>query len=361
MDLKKTILVLAAAALALSACSGTGKDIAALGGADAAAFATGGEVTKTLKVKDFSRIKSSLYVDIHYTQGAQYKVTVSGTAGAIAKADFSVSDGTLTIKQKSDNSTVNNGNESNHLWLDITAPDLNGIDNNGRMSLQAKTFSPSEFVIDNSGILNISTESIKCKATGDGFSLDNSGRMELNSSAITAANASISNNGILTFNGGKMEIEATHMDNSGRIDISGNVKGASASISNNGIFTSGMTFDLAKEYKYDNSGRYDFTGNITAGSIDISNAGIDSQKTELKADALKIGINGRSDYDMGFSGSEAQLECSGIGTFNLDVDCQKLNVEASGRIEVTLSGTADNTEFTGSGISNIDTTGLNKF
>lgn len=47
--------------------------------------------------------------------------------------------------------------------------------------------------------------------------------------------------------------------------------------------------------------------------------------------------------------------------FNLSLDCQSVTASASGRIEVTLSGMADNTEFTGSGVSHIKTSELNKF
>ena len=64
---------------------------------------------------------------------------------------------------------------------------------------------------------------------------------------------------------------------------------------------------------------------------------------------------------MSFTGGRADLTCSGVGDFDLSLDCRRIDVMASGRIGLELSGTADNTDFTGSGVSNIDTSRLNKF
>ena len=94
--------------MSLSACNVTGKNAQSYNSGNAAAFASEGKVTKTLNLKNFSKIKSSLNVDISYTQGNSYKVTVSGTAKALARADISVSNGMLVIEKKANRTNANN-------------------------------------------------------------------------------------------------------------------------------------------------------------------------------------------------------------------------------------------------------------
>ena len=45
----------------------------------------------------------------------------------------------------------------------------------------------------------------------------------------------------------------------------------------------------------------------------------------------------------------------------LNVDCDKLTADTSGSLRLKVNGRADNTEFNGSGVSKIDTSGLNNF
>ena len=43
------------------------------------------------------------------------------------------------------------------------------------------------------------------------------------------------------------------------------------------------------------------------------------------------------------------------------LDCSSIEVNSNGQINVTLSGAADNMSLDGSGISNVNTSRLNKF
>ena len=360
MNIKTLAIAITAAALSLSACNVTGKNAQSYNSGNAAAFASEGKVTKTLNLKNFSKIKSSLNVDISYTQGNSYKVTVSGTAEALARADISVSGGTLTIEQ--DNSRDNTySNGSNKLHFNITAPHISDITNHGRMDFTTSRLKGKGTDIENNGVLQFSADEVVVETYGAGLKLTNHGRADITIGTTSAGKTAIDNNGILTLSSDKMNAGSMKLSNYGRMDFSADVKASSADLDNNGIFESDASFTVEDSYEYTNYGRCDFTGDITAKSIDISNSGIDQQDGKLKADALSMDVNGRSDYNLSFSGGTAKLTCSGIGDFNLSVDCQRLNVEASGRIDVRLSGTADNTEFTGAGISNIDTSKLNKF
>ena len=346
MNIKTLAIAITAAALSLSACNVTGKNAQSYNSGNAAAFASEGKVTKTLNLKNFSKIKSSLNVDISYTQGNSYKVTVSG--------------GTLTIEQ--DNSRDNTySNGSNKLHFNITAPHISDITNHGRMDFTTSRLKGKGTDIENNGVLQFSADEVVVETYGAGLKLTNHGRADITIGTTSAGKTAIDNNGILTLSSDKMNAGSMKLSNYGRMDFSADVKASSADLDNNGIFESDASFTVEGSYEYTNYGRCDFTGDVTAKSIDISNSGIDQQDGKLKADALSMDVNGRSDYNLSFSGGTAKLTCSGIGDFNLSVDCQRLNVEASGRIDVRLSGTADNTEFTGVGISNIDTSKLNKF
>ena len=96
-------------------------------------------------------------------------------------------------------------------------------------------------------------------------------------------------------------------------------------------------------------------------SISMTNSGLDKKKGKLKADRLSIDVNGQSRYEMSFTGGDARLDCSGIGNFEMALDCSSIEVNSNGQINVTLSGAADNMSLDGSGISNVNTSRLNKF
>ena len=103
------------------------------------------------------------------------------------------------------------------------------------------------------------------------------------------------------------------------------------------------------------------TGESVAGSMAMGTMVVDSLGGRLKAASLAMKVEGQSNYDISFSGTQAKLSCSGVGRFKLALDCQSINIDTSGQIDISLSGTADKTEFTGTGVSHINTSGLNKF
>lgn len=361
MDIKTLTLAVVTAVFSLSACGSTAKEAAAVGITDVADMGTNGNVTKTLNLKHFKEINSSLNVVISYTQGNDYKVTVSGGAGTIAATDISVSNGTLKIAPKKNNANIDNGKSGTELRLDITAPAIENIENYGRMSFTTGTVSTGKMSVNNSGVLSFNAISITGNQRQSCFKIENHGRADVKTERTDIGTTNVNNSGVLDFDCGKAATSTTEIENHGRMNISGTVKSSSVNINNSGACTSDASYNVSGSYDFTNHGRYKNDRDITAKSITINNSGTDTEGCTLKADVLDITIYGRCKYDINFSGDTAKLNCSGVGDFNLNVDCKDINVEASGNVKVKLSGTADNTEFNGSGISKIDTSGLNKF
>lgn len=268
------------------------------------------------------------------------------------------------------------------------------IDNSGRLTVKVPTIDTKLLSLDNTGILTLENNDI----TG-GLSLDNSGRLDF-SGNIKGQGAEVYNDGICSMtstlsltgsyscnNKGRLEMKGNvkgttaelynsgictmtsaldltdsySCDNKGRLEMTGDVKGTTADLYNSGVCKMNGSFTLQGDYSYKNAGRADNNGDVTARTITISNSGMDNRTGSLKADKLSMSVNGRSEYDMSFNGGNAKLNCSGIGQFKLALNCQSLNVYSSGRINVVLSGTADKTSFDGTGVSNVNTSRLNKF
>ncbi len=361
MNIKTLTLAAVTAVFSLSACGSTTKEAANSSNTYVTKTSANGDITKTLKLKNFNGINSTQRVVIHYTQGGSYKVTVSGRAETIAATDISVSNGTLVIGPKMNINNSSNGNASTELRLNITAPAIESIMNYGRMDFITGSISLNTMNINNSGAFSFKAGNMTNKSKKACFAIENYGRADVKTGQMNIGTANINNSGSLTFDCGKASTSATEVTNYGRLNITGTVESSSVSINNSGSCSSGVTYNVSESYDFTNYGSYDNNRDITAKSVAINNSGADTERCKLKADVLDIVVYGRSNYDINFSGGVAKLNCSGVGDFNLDVDCKSLNVDASGRVKVKLSGTADNTELTGSGISNVNTSNLNKF
>ncbi len=93
--------------------------------------------------------------------------------------------------------------------------------------------------------------------------------------------------------------------------------------------------------------------------LDVS--GVSTVTAEVSGDKLRVQSNGASTVNMSFKGSKATINNSGVGAVKLHTDCDTLTATNSGTANVTLTGTADHTEIHASGVSQIDTSGLNNY
>ena len=353
------------------------------------------EVEKTLKMGEINGIRSELVVEIHCTQGSSPSVKVRTTQKTLERTDLSMNGSTLVIKQKHN---TEEDFRMDKITFYITSPKLNSLNNSGHMEFISDQMRTNNLQINNSGICSMEINGTHDKGD-NGLSIDNSGRLTVKVPTIDTKLLSLDNTGILTlenkditgglslvnsgrlyfsgnikgqgaevYNDGICSMTSTlsltgsySCNNKGRLEMKGNVKGTTADLYNSGVCKMNGSFMLQGDYSYKNGGRANSNGDVTARAITISTSGVDNRTGSLKADKLSMSVNGRSEYDMSFNGGNAKLNCSGIGQFKLALNCQSLNVYSSGRINVVLSGTADKTSFDGTGVSNVNTSRLNKF
>lgn len=399
MKTKTLALTIIISILCLTSCSGASKNTTDNDMTATAGLTDDNEVEKTLNLGRFSGIKSEVSLDIHYTQGSKRSVRISARQDVIDQTDISVMDGVLVLRKKNDNPEYKNNNEKNKITMYLTAPDINSLENTGIMGFHTGTFNSDGLLIRNKGILNLKTQDIHANGA-NGMQIHNSGKLNADVPTINTTLMLVDNNGIMSLNNSDIKGGSLTIDNSGKIDLSANVegssaklknsgisrmegsfaltgdydctnsgkltiyggvKGATAELKNSGIYKMEGSFSLTDAYAYTNSGRSDITGNVTARTISMKNSGIDDKHGALKADQLTMRTNGRSNYNMSFKDGDAQVSCSGVGSFVMALECRSIEIKSSGRIKVTLSGTADKTTFDGSGVSHIDTSKLNKF
>ena len=397
--MKTLALVIIATSLCMTSCSGTNNSTAATYMTTRAELPGNGEVEKTLNLGSFNGIEASVIVDIHYTQDTKRSVKVRATQKQIDRCDISVSGSTLVLKTKKNAPDSDDNSKQDKITLYITAPEISVIENRGIMGFYTKQLNGDGLQIKNKGILNMNVQNVSGKG-GSGLSIDNTGRMTAEMPTVDMNMFSLENMGVLMFqsnsikggnltinNSGQLNIKGNmegstanlynkgvcnmssafsltgsySCSNGGQLRISGDVKGSTATLKNTGVYGMEGSFHLDNNYTYANSGQADNNGNVTANAISITNSGVDRRNGKLKSEQLDMNVNGQSRYEMSFSGGEAKLYCSGIGNFEMALDCRSIKVNSSGQINVTLSGTADNTSFDGSGISHVNTSRLNKF
>ena len=294
MNIKTLAIAITAAALSLSACNVTGKNAQSYNSGNAAALASEGKVTKTLNLKNFSKIKSSLNVDISYTQGNSYKVTVSGTAEALARADISVSNGMLVIEKKANRTNANNSYDDTNIVIDITSPRLTAISNTSSLTFSSDSLTTDKFYIDNNGTLQLSPGLVKC------------------------VHAKISNQGML--------------------NTDGQILASSASIVNSGVSTLGTRFSVDGDFILANNGHMTMGGKVTAYSVDMDNSGITTYSVGINADKLNLKVTGIETGDMSYKGGDMNINCLGNLTLKLDADCDNLFSNTNGRLTIDIKG-----------------------
>lgn len=361
MNIKTILFTACAAAFSLSACSGTNKNLPSGSIVEQSHVVSTGTVERTLNLRDFTGITVNTSVVVNYTCGNDYEVVVRGMKDVLDKTDITVSGGRLVIKWKDGNGGNNTISSSDVLTLDITAPELNSIHNNGSTVFNAGLFSPKSLDIVNSGVLSLDVDGISCKEQDATVSISNNGQCVVETPSISASVLSVANNGVISIDDCNVASGRTKVTNHGKMKLGGGIKGSSMKCTNSGVYTMDGAVTLDGGFDYTNYGKSSCTGDITADGITVVNSGVDRLQGKFWAATLDMSIDGKSDYDISYSSGQARLECSGIGRFKLALDCQSIDIGTSGQIDIQLSGTADKTEFTGSGVSHIDTSKLNKF
>lgn len=368
------------AALPLMACSNSGKSLhegkESVSAADYAGMAGRGDVTKTLSLRDFHGLRLEHNVDVSYTRGDTYKVTVSGDADALDRTSIKVSDGFLVVTPvRRGYGSVNTG----HIRLAITAPQIDCIMNYGVCTFSAGRMSVREDLsVSNSGRMTFKSERVDCAVcdlsnsgmleysgslSAHEVTLHNSGRMDMSSRGLESDGAvNLKNNGVLVFNADGVSCAVFRSANSGSFTHKGRVTAkGKVDIENNGVYRSGSDYDASGIMTVSNSGSCELTGSVKAREYRCRVYGVSKDRFDVTAQRMTLDIGGSGKMKLVFKGDSVKIECNGSGNIDMNLDCRRLEAVNSGSAVITLGGTADDIVLDGTGASTIDTGGLNRF
>lgn len=382
MNMNKYLFSVILAALPLMACSNSGRSLyEEKGSAFVAGYADKagrGDVTKTLNLRDFQGLRLEHNVDVSYTQGNTYKVTVSGDERTLAKTSVKVEDGFLVVRPVRRNNGSNSGNTGD-IRLVVTAPVINSIKNYGACTFSTGSMSVGGSMdIYNSGQLSFTADALGCglykvanygamryegNLSAEKMSVYNSGSIIHASDRVSSEGVvGMKNYGALSFKVKSFSCAALNTYNSGSLIHEGHaaVRGE-VTISNYGAYKSDVDYDVSGVMTVKNSGSDIFNGSLKAREFHCDVSGVEKNSLDIEARRLDLDISGSGEMKLSFKGDDINMECDGSGRIDMNLGCRRLEAVNSGSAVITLRGTADDIVLDGTGVSKIDTNGLNRF
>ena len=217
---------------------------------------------ETLNYKGFTGVHNSGNVDVIYTAGKEYSVTVEerGTARSTVRLE----EGTITVS-----SPASGGDAEGKCvtTLRITAPALETLENYGNMQLTCGGNQPGTLEIENYGNMSFAVDSL----SADRVLLENSGNIKADVSKLHVRGFVIENNGMLD---GRITAEAQTLDfeNNGKSTLEADYKGGKATVRNCGDSKLSLRVDC-ETLNANNSGLSEMTFSGTADNVRIDGAG----------------------------------------------------------------------------------------
>ena len=217
---------------------------------------------ETLNYKGFTGVHNSGNVDVIYTAGKEYSVTVEerGTARSTVRLE----EGTITVS-----SPASGGDAEGKCvtTLRITAPALETLENYGNMQLTCGGNQPGTLAIENYGNMSFAADSL----SADRVLLENSGNIKADVSKLHVRGFVVENNGMLD---GRITAEAQTLDfeNNGKSTLEADYKGGKATVSNCGDSKLSLRVDC-ETLNANNSGLSEMTFSGTADNVRIDGAG----------------------------------------------------------------------------------------
>ena len=217
---------------------------------------------ETLNYKGFTGVHNSGNVDVIYTAGKEYSVTVEerGTARSTVRLE----EGTITV------SSPASGDDAEGkcvTTLRITAPALETLENYGNMQLTCGGNQPGTLEIENYGNMSFAVDSL----SADRVLLENSGNIKADVSKLHVRGFVVENNGMLD---GRITAEARTLDfeNNGTSTLEADYKGGKATVRNCGDSKLSLRVDC-ETLNANNSGLSEMTFSGTADNVRIDGAG----------------------------------------------------------------------------------------
>ena len=217
---------------------------------------------ETLDYKGFTGVHNSGNVDVIYTAGKEYSVTVEerGTARSTVRLE----EGTITVS-----SPASGGDAEGKCvtTLRITAPALETLENYGNMQLTCGGNQPGTLEIENYGNMSFAVDSL----SADRVLLENSGNIKADVSKLHVRGFVVENNGMLD---GRITAEARTLDfeNNGKSTLEADYKGGKATVRNCGDSKLSLRVDC-ETLNANNSGLSEMTFSGTADNVRIDGAG----------------------------------------------------------------------------------------
>lgn len=242
---------------------------------------------ETPDYKGFTGVHNSGNVDVIYTAGKEYSVTVEerGTARSTVRLDGK----TITVS-----SPGSGGDAAGKCvtTLRITAPALETLENYGNMQLTCGGKQPGVLAIENYANMSFAADSL----SADRVLLENSGNIMADVSKLHVRGFDVENNG-------SMKIETV-------------VKTSTFAIENNGMLDGRITAE-ARTLDLENNGKSTLEADYKGGKAIVRNCG--DSKLSLRVDCETLNANNSGLSEMTFSGTADNVRIDGAGRSKVNV------------------------------------------
>ena len=243
---------------------------------------------ETLDYKGFTGVHNSGNVDVIYTAGKEYSVTVEerGTARSTVRLE----EGTITVS-----SPASGGDAEGKCvtTLRITAPALETLENYGNMQLTCGGNQPGTLEIENYGNMQLT-----CGGNQPGtLAIENYGNMSFAVDSLSADRVLLENSGNIKADVSKLHVRGFVVENNGMLDGRITAEAQTLELGNNGLCT------LEAVYK--------------GGKATITNRG--NSKLSLRVDCETLNANNSGLSEMTFSGTADNVRIDGAGRSKVNV------------------------------------------
>ena len=243
---------------------------------------------ETLNYKGFTGVHNSGNVDVIYTAGKEYSVTVEerGTARSTVRLE----EGTITVS-----SPASGGDAEGKCvtTLRITAPALETLENYGNMQLTCEGNQPGTLEIENYGNMQLT-----CGGNQLGtLAIENYGNMSFAVDSLSADRVLLENSGNIKADVSKLHVRGFVIENNGMLD--------------------GRLTAEAQTFDFENNGTSTLEADYKGGKATVRNCG--DSKLSLRVDCETLNANNSGLSEMTFSGTADNVRIDGAGRSKVNV------------------------------------------
>ena len=243
---------------------------------------------ETLDYKGFTGVHNSGNVDVIYTAGKEYSVTVEerGTARSTVRLE----EGTITVS-----SPASGGDAEGKCvtTLRITAPALETLENYGNMQLTCGGNQPGTLEIENYGNMQLT-----CGGNQSGtLAIENYGNMSFAADSLSADRVLLENSGNIKADVSKLHVRGFVVENNGMLD--------------------GRITAEAQTLDFENNGKSTLEADYKGGKATVRNCG--DSKLSLRVDCETLNANNSGLSEMTFSGTADNVRIDGAGRSKVNV------------------------------------------